>query len=320
MLKLIFKLSFKLTFWTWIEIESSCSHFQLNLSRIAHIFNSTRLNSTENWVNSTWFTKNLSLTSRELNIEKISVFDFCITFLHYLLIESHKEKHEDHLIKSHKKKHEDCLIESHNEKYEEKHKEKHKEKHDEKHDEKTWRSFDFDRKSWRENMVESHEEKSCRLFNQAIYIYLISCRVKSNFWVELLSQASQFNSSAWVQLLNSTRHFFKKISTQLNTFRIEYSTWTQILDLTQSVYLCSTLYNESWCFRMLKWAANVHIIWSECCNAFTYCWVMFMLWFIESSIKFRRKSIKLNHICWAANIVSSEFNRSFFVILFDSCI
>jgi len=90
------------------------------------------------------------LTSRELNIENLSVFDFCIIFLHYLLIESHKEKHEDYLIKSHKEKHKDHLIESHDE--------KHREKHEEKHEEKTWRSFDFDRKSWRENMIESHEE------------------------------------------------------------------------------------------------------------------------------------------------------------------
>jgi len=44
--------------------------------------------------------------SRELNIENFPVFDFCITFLHYLLIESHEEKHEDHLIESHKEKHE----------------------------------------------------------------------------------------------------------------------------------------------------------------------------------------------------------------------
>jgi len=190
-----------LTFWTWIKIESSCSHFQLNLSWNAHIFNLTWLDSTENWVNSTWFIKNLSLMSRELNIEKFSVFDFCIIFLHYLLIESHEEKHEDHLIKSHKEKHK------------EKHEEKHEEKHDKKHNEKTWRLFDFDRKSWRENMIESHEEKSCRLFNQAIYIYLISCWVKSSFWFELLNQASQLNSSAWIQLLNSIQHFFKKNST-----------------------------------------------------------------------------------------------------------
>ena len=47
--------------------------------------------------------------SRELNIENFPVFDFCIIFLHYLLIESHEEKHED------------CLIESHDEKHEEKH-------------------------------------------------------------------------------------------------------------------------------------------------------------------------------------------------------
>ncbi len=84
-----------------------------------------------------------------------------------------KRKHEDHLIESHK----------------EKHKEKYEEKHEEKHDEEIWRLFDFDRESWQKNMVESHEEKSCKLFNQAIYIYLISCWIESSFWVELLNQA-----------------------------------------------------------------------------------------------------------------------------------
>ncbi len=77
-----------------------------------------------------------------------------------------KKKHEDHLIKSHdkehKEKHEDHLIENYDEKYKEKHEEKHEEKHDKKHDEKyeekTWRSFDFDRKSWQKIMIESHEE------------------------------------------------------------------------------------------------------------------------------------------------------------------
>jgi len=69
------------------------------------------------------------LTSRELNIENFPVFDFCITFLHYLLIESHEEKHEDCLIESHKGKHEDRLIESHKEKHEGRLIESHKGKH-----------------------------------------------------------------------------------------------------------------------------------------------------------------------------------------------
>jgi len=56
------------------------------------------------------------LTSRELNIEIFPIFDFCIIFLHYLLIKSHKEKHEDCLIESHKEEHKDHLIESHDEK------------------------------------------------------------------------------------------------------------------------------------------------------------------------------------------------------------
>ncbi len=66
----------------------------------------------------------------------------------------HEEKHEDCLIESHKEKHK----ESHDEKHEEKHEGKYKEKHEGKYEEKTWRSFDFSRESWWENMVESHEK------------------------------------------------------------------------------------------------------------------------------------------------------------------
>jgi len=58
----------------------------------------------------------------------------------------HEGKHEDCLVESHKGKHEDRLIENH------------KGKHEGKHEGKTWRSFDFGRKSWRGNMIESHKE------------------------------------------------------------------------------------------------------------------------------------------------------------------
>jgi len=102
--RLIVKLSFELTFWIRLDSKSSCSHFQLDSSRIAHIFNLTRLDSTENWVNSTRLVKNSSLTSRELNIEIFPVFCFCITFLHYLFDRSHDEKHEDYMIESHEEK------------------------------------------------------------------------------------------------------------------------------------------------------------------------------------------------------------------------
>ena len=81
------------------------------------------------------------------------------------------------------KNHEDCLIEKFD-------------KESMNHDEKTWRLFDFDRKSWQENMIESHEEESCRLFNQVIYIYLISCWIELSFQVKLLSQAFQLNLSS----------------------------------------------------------------------------------------------------------------------------
>jgi len=71
----------------------------------------------------------LKLDVKKLNIEFFSIFDFCIIFLHYLLIESHEEEYEDHLIENHDEKHE--------EKHEEKHKESHDKKHEEKHEEKT---------------------------------------------------------------------------------------------------------------------------------------------------------------------------------------
>ncbi len=162
--RLIVESSFELTFWIRLDSKSSCSHFQLDSSRVEHIFNLTRLDPTENWVNSTRLAKDSSLTSRGLNIENFPVFDFCITFLHYLLIESHEEKHEGRLVESHKEKHEGRLIESHDEKHEEKHGEKHEGEHEEKHEGKheeehkdrlvenhdgeTWRPFG--RKSWRE--------------------------------------------------------------------------------------------------------------------------------------------------------------------------
>ena len=72
-------------------------------------------------------------------------------------------------------------------------------------------------------MVGSHEEESCRLFDQAIYTYLISCRIGSGFRIELSSQASQSDPSARVQLLNSTRHFSKKIPIRPDPTRSVYS-------------------------------------------------------------------------------------------------
>jgi len=181
-----------LTFWTWINIKLSCSHFQLDSSQIAHIFNLMQLNSTENWVNSTRFVKNLSLTSRKLNIEIFPVFCFCITFLHYLF---DRKSWRETWRKTWRKTWRETWR-SFDKDHDEKHKEKHEDRLIESHDEKTWRSFDFDRKSWRKNMIESHEEKSCKLFNQAIYIYLISCWIESSFQIELLNQASQFNLSS----------------------------------------------------------------------------------------------------------------------------
>jgi len=104
---------FGLRFWTRTEIGSGCSHFQPDPSRVAHIFNPTRPDPTGNWVNPTRPAKDPSLAPRGLNIENFPVFGFCITFLHYLLIGSHKGEHEGRLVGSHKGEHGGRLVGSH---------------------------------------------------------------------------------------------------------------------------------------------------------------------------------------------------------------
>ncbi len=138
----------------------------------------------------------------------------------------------------------------------------------------------------------------------------------------ILSQSCKFSSwNCFNNKIYSFRKFVFNWATRLiNTFHVIEIDCTLVMITCSSnlnlmnkwAYLCSSLYNESWCFRVLKWVANVHIIWFERCNAFAYCWVTFISQFIESLIKFRRKSIKLNYICWIADIVSSWSNQSFF--------
>ncbi len=142
----------------------------------------------------------------------------------------------------------------------------------------------------------------------------------------ILSQSCKFSSwNHFDDKMCSFRKFiFNWVTRLINTSHVIEIDCTLVMIMRSSnlnlmnkwVHLCSSLYNESWCFRMLRWTANIHIIWSERWNAFVYCWVTSMTQFIESSIKFRRKSIKLNHICWAANIVSSWLNQSFFDLFF----
>ena len=102
-------------------------------------------------------------------------------------------------------------------------------------------------------MIESHEEKLYKLFNQAIYIYLISCWIESSFWVELLNQASQLNLSSWIQLLNSTQHFFQKNFNSIQHFS------SQVLDLNSSTRLDTI----SLCLLSLKSLLNLQSLLSS---------------------------------------------------------
>ncbi len=81
-------------------------------------------------------------------------------------------------------------------------------------------------------MVGSHEGEPCRLFDQAIYTYLISCRVGSSCRVGLSSQASQPDPSSRVQLLNPTRHFSKKIPTRPDAVSLLWNVNTRNARLT----------------------------------------------------------------------------------------
>ena len=118
----------------WSSSWVSSWHFEpeSRSSRVAHIFNSTRVELLifSTWRDSTRPAKDPSLASRELNIEIFPVFDFCITFLHYLLIESHEEKHEGRLVENHEGEHEG----SHGGEHEGEHEEKHEESHDGEHE------------------------------------------------------------------------------------------------------------------------------------------------------------------------------------------
>jgi len=147
-------------------------------------------------------------------------------------------------------------------------------------------------------------------------------------WIFLLILSWSCKSLSWDRFNDKTcsfrRFVFNQATRSINAFHVIEIDCTLVMIMRSSdlnlmnkwAHLCSSLYNESWCFRVLRWAANVHIIWSECYDAFMYCWVTSMLQFIESSIKFKRKSIKLNHVCWVADIVSSWLNQSFFDSLF----
>ena len=145
-----------------------------------------------------------------------------------------------------------------------------------------------------------------------------------SLWMSLVDSISIMQvfvsrSFQW-QMCSFHRFVFNWATRLINAFHVIEINYTLVMIMRSSdfnlmnkwVYLCSSLYNESWCFRVLRWVANVHIIWFERCNVFTYYWVTFMLRFIEFSIKFKRKLIKLNHICWNTNIISSWLNQSFF--------
>ncbi len=139
--------------------------------RVAHIFNPTRPDPTENWVNPTRPAKDPSLAPRGLNIEIFPAFalPFCITFLVEGHDGEHKGEHEGRLIGGHdgehkgehkgehggkyKGEHGGRLVEEHGGK----HKGEHGGEHGGEHEGKTWRPFDFGRESWRGIMVGSHE-------------------------------------------------------------------------------------------------------------------------------------------------------------------
>ncbi len=108
-------------------------------------------------------------------------------------------------------------------------------------------------------------------------------------WVFLLILSWLCKSSSWDyfndKMYSFRRFVFNRATRLINAFHVIEINCTLVMITCSSdlnlmnkwACLCSLLYNESWCFRVLRWASNVHIIWSECCNAFAYCWIMFML-------------------------------------------
>jgi len=146
-----------------------------------------------------------------------------------------------------------------------------------------------------------------------VFLLILSRSCKFSSWDYFNDKTCSFRKFVfnWVTRLINASHVI-----EINCTLVMITRSSDLNLMNKQACLCSSLYNESWCFRMLKWVENIHIIWSERCDAFAYCWVTSMSQFIKFSIKFRRKLIKLNHVCWAVNIVSSWSNQSFFDSLF----
>ena len=79
-------------------------------------------------------------------------------------------------------------------------------------------------------MIESYEEKSCRLFDQAIYIYLISC------WVKFLNSTWVLEFNFSIQLDTFSKKFqLNLILFELNIqLELEYSTWRDQFNSTST--------------------------------------------------------------------------------------
>jgi hypothetical protein len=130
------------------------------------------------------------------------------------------------------------------------------------------------------------------------------------WWVFLLILSWSYKSFLFQDYFNDKtcsfyRLIFNQVIKSINAFHVLEINCTLMIITNSSdlnlinkwTCLCLLSYDDSWCFRVLRKVANICIIWFNHCNAFIYCWIMFISWFIESSIKLRRKSIKSSYIC-----------------------
>ncbi len=76
---------------------------------------------------------------------------------------------------------------------------------------------------------------SWRVFDQAIYIYLISCWVKSNCWVELSSWIVESNFSIQFEFLSSTSQFNSTLFQK--NFNLTWYFLSRVLDLNSNTRL-----------------------------------------------------------------------------------
>ncbi len=79
--------------------------------------------------------------------------------------------------------------------------------------------------------------------------------VKSRISSQYLILIFWFNLNTWIKSSDSTQILELRILTWIKSWRVKYLTWTQVLDLTRSVYWQVQIQDSE---NLVSWIINIH--------------------------------------------------------------